>query len=144
MNVWLSSQAVDRLTGLLAVVATAPHTSDQQLCEVDSFRYQVKELMPANELLVLVGVLREATDRAGLSAATRTDCWSWSSYLERLLVASPTATATIAQPVTWARPTRNAVLVPSVDDGLVEVASPGPRRSPRPVMTAPGQAANVE
>jgi hypothetical protein len=145
MNVWLSSQAVARLTDLLAVVATAPHTSDQQRCEVDSCRHQVKELMPSSEMLVLAGVLRKATDRAGLSAATRTDCWSWSSYLERLLVASPTGTAATTQPVTWVRPTRNAVLVPRVDDGPVEVASRRPRRSrPRHVMTAPGQAANVE
>jgi hypothetical protein len=40
MNVWLSSQAVARLTDLLAVVATAPHTSDQQRCEVDSCSHQ--------------------------------------------------------------------------------------------------------
>jgi hypothetical protein len=85
--------------------------------------------MPASEMLVLAGVLREATDRPGLSAATRTDCWSWSSYLERLLVASPTATATTTQPVARARPARNAVLVPSVDRGPVEVASRWPRRS---------------
>jgi hypothetical protein len=144
MNVWLSSQAVARLTDLLAVVAAAPHTSDQHRRQAHSCRSQVKELMPASELLVLAGVLREATDWAGLSAATRTDCWSWSSYLERLLAGSPTAPATTAQPIGRARPTRNAVLVPSGDHGLVEVASPGPRRSPRHVMTAPGQAANVE
>jgi len=129
MNVWLSSQAVARLTDLLAVVAAAPHTSDQQRCQVDSCRHQVRELMPASELLVLAGVLREAADRAGLSAATRTDCWSWSSYLECLLATSPTGTAT-TQPVTRARPARNAVLVPSVDRGPVEVASRGPRRFP--------------
>jgi hypothetical protein len=114
----------------LAVVAAAPHTSDQHRCQVDSCRHQVKELMPAGELLVLAGVLRDAADRAGLSAATQTDCWSWNSCLECLLATSPTATATTIQPVTRARPTRNAVLVPSVDDGPVEVASPGPRRFP--------------
>jgi hypothetical protein len=129
MNVWLSSQAVARLTDLLAVVAAAPHTSDQQRCEVDSCRHQVKELMPVSEMLVLARVLRDAADRAALSAATRTDCWSWSSYIERLLVASPSATASTTQPVTRARPTRNAALVPSVNDGPVEVASAGPRRS---------------
>jgi len=129
MNVWLSSQAVARLTDLLAVVAAAPHTSDQQRCVVDSCRRQVEELMPASELLVLAGVLHDAAGRAGLSAATRTDCWSWSSYLECLLVASPTATATTIQPVTRARPTRNAVLIPSVDDGPIEAASRRPRRS---------------
>jgi hypothetical protein len=142
MNVWLSSQAVARLTDLLAVAATTPHTGDQQRRQVDSGRRQVKELMPASELLVLAGVLREAADRAGLSAATRTDCWSWSSYLERLLAGSPTGTAATIQPVTRVRPTRNAVLVPSVDDGPVEVASPG-RDAPSPCDDAPGQAANV-
>jgi hypothetical protein len=145
MNVWLSSQAMARLTDLLTVVAAAPHTSDQQHCQVDSCRRQIKELMPASEMLVLAGVLREATGRAGLSAATRTDCWSWSSYLERLLVASATATAATTQPVTRARPARNAALVPSVERGPVEVASGRPRRSPRHhVMTASGQAANWE
>jgi hypothetical protein len=86
--------------------------------------------MPASELLMLAGVLRDAAGRAGLSAATRTDCWSWSSYLERLLVASPTGTAATTQPVTWVRPARNAVLVPSVDDAPVEVVSRRPRRFP--------------
>jgi hypothetical protein len=35
MNVWLSSQAVARITELLAVVAAAPHTSDQHRRELD-------------------------------------------------------------------------------------------------------------
>jgi hypothetical protein len=130
MNVWLSSQAVARINELLAVVAAASHTSDQHRCQLDSCHGQVEELMPASEVLVLAGVLREATDRPGLSAAARTDCWSWSSYLARLLVASPTATATTNQPVAQARPARNAVLVPSVDRGPGEVASRRPRSSP--------------
>lgn len=132
MNVWLSSQAVARITELLAVVAAAPDTSDQHRRELDDCRSQVGELMPASEVLVLAGVLREATDRPGLSAAARTDCWSWSSYLARLLGASPTATATTAttnQPVAQARPARNAVLLPSVDRGPVEVVSRRPRGS---------------
>jgi hypothetical protein len=127
MNVWLSSQAVARLTDLLAVVAAAPHISDQHRSKAHSCRHQVKELMPASELLVLVGVLREAIDRAGLSAATRTDCWSWSSYLESLLAGSQSATAITTQPVGRVRPTRNAVLVPRVDRSPVEVASRRPR-----------------
>ncbi len=130
MNVWLSSQAVARLTDLLAVVATAPGTSDQHRYELSHCRSQVGELMPASEVLVLARVLRQATDRPGLSAAARTDCWSWSSYLARLLAAGATATATTNQPVAQARPARNAVLVPSVDRGPVEVASRRPRRSP--------------
>jgi hypothetical protein len=130
MNVWLSSQAVARLTDLLTVVAAAPHTSDQQRCQAHCCRHQVRELMPASELLVLAGLLREATGRAGLSAAARTDCWSWSSYLERLLAGSPTAAAPTIQPVARARPVRNALLVLSVDHDPVEVASRGPRRFP--------------
>jgi hypothetical protein len=116
VNVWLSSQAAARLAELLAVVAAAPGTSDQQRCELDSCRSQLGEWMPASEMLVLARVLRQATERPGPSAAARTDCWSWSSYFERLLVAGPTAAAA-TQPVAQARPARNAVLVPSVDRG---------------------------
>lgn len=126
MNVWLSSQAVARLTDLLAVVAAAPHTSHQRRGEVDRCRSQVEELMPASEMLVVAGLLREATGWAGLSAATRTDCRSWSSYLERLLAGSPTPTATTTQPIGLARPARNAVLVP-VDHSPAAVASSRPR-----------------
>jgi hypothetical protein len=129
MNVWLSSQAVARLTELLAVVAAASDTSDQHRCELSYCRSQVGELMPASGMLVLAEVLREATDRPGLSAAVRTDCWSWSSYLARLLGASPTATATTNQSAARARPERNAVLVPSVGHGPVAVASRRPRGS---------------
>ena len=121
MNVWLSSQAVTRLTDLLAIVAAAPHTSHQLLGEVDRCRNRVEELMPASEMLVLTEVLREATGLTGLSAATRTDCWSWSSYLERLLACSPTPTAITTQPRGLARPERNAVLVP-VDRSPAPVA----------------------
>jgi hypothetical protein len=128
MNVWLSSQAVARLTDLLAVMAAAPHTSDQHRHQAEACRRQVNELMPASQLLALAGVLRQATDRPGLSAASRTDCWSWSSYLERMLVGAPTTTA--AQPVTRTRPARNAVLVPSVDRHPATVASRRPPRSP--------------
>jgi hypothetical protein len=144
MNVWLSSQAVARLTDLLAVVAAAPHISDQQRRQARFCRGQVEELMPASELLVLVGVLREATGQAGLSAATRTDCWSWSSYLECLLAGSPTATAVITQPMGRERPARNAVLVPSVDRSPVEAASYADRskwaRSSSPRSPAPSAA----
>jgi hypothetical protein len=132
MNVWLSSQAVARLTDLLAVVTAAPHTSDQHRRRAHSCRSQVEELMPASELLVLAGVLREATGRAELSAATRTDCWSWSSYLECLLAGSPTTTAITTQPIGRARPARNAVLVPSVDRSPAEAAARRPRRAATP------------
>jgi hypothetical protein len=132
MNVWLSGQAVARLTDLLAVVAAAPHTGDQHHYQAYSCRCQVEEQMPASELLVLAGVLREATVWAGLSAATRTDCWSWSSYLERLLAGSPAATDITTQPTGRARPARNAVLVPSVDRSPVEGR---PARRPRHAAT---------
>ena len=117
MNVWLSSQAVARLTDLLAVVTSGPHTSDQHRFQANSCRRQIGELMAASELLVLTGLLREATGWPELSPATRTDCWSWSSYLERLLAGSATATAMTTQPPERARPARNAVLLPSVDGG---------------------------
>src|SRR6266536_6452002 len=104
MNVWLSSQAVARITELLAVVAGASDSSDQHRGELCYCRGQVGELMPTSEVLVLAEVLREATDRPGLSAAARTDCWSWSSYLELLVAASPTVTANTNQPVAQARP----------------------------------------
>ena len=137
MNAWLSRQAVARLTDLLAVVAAVPHTGDQHRCHADSCRSRVDELMPARELLVLAGVLREATSCTGLSAATRTDCWSWSSYLERLLVGGPTTvTAMTTQPAGRARPERNAVLVPSVDRRPAEVASRRPGRASRPSRQA--------
>src|SRR6266568_3399563 len=129
MNVWLSSQAVVRISELLAIVAAAPHTIDQHRSQLESCRSQVRELMPTSEVLMLAGVLREATDQPGLSAATRTDCWSWNSYLAPLLAANPTATATTNPPVAHARPARNAVLVPSVDRGPVAVDSRRQRHS---------------
>jgi hypothetical protein len=129
MNVWLSSQAVARITELLAVVAAASDTSSEHRCELYDHRGQVGELMPAAEVLALAGVLHQATGRPGLSAVVRTDCWSWSSYLERLLVASPTETATANQAVAQARPTRNAVIVEGADRVPVEVVSRGRRGS---------------
>ena len=129
MNVWLSSQAVARITELLAVVAAASDTSSEHRRELYHHRGQVGELMAAAEVLALIGVLHQATGRPGLSAVVRTDCWSWSSYLERLLVASPTQTATTNQAVALARPTRNAVIVEGADHVPVEVVSPGPRGS---------------
>jgi hypothetical protein len=146
MNVWLSSQAVARLTDLLASVAAAPHTSQQQRGEADRRRSQVEELMPASEMLVLAGVLREASGRAELSAATRADCWSWSSYLERLLATRPTPTAAATtQPVRRARPERNAVLVPGERSpaAVASLADGCPRRlvplpaAPRSVERTP-------
>ena len=120
-NLWLSRQAVGRLNELLAAVASAPGTSDELRYELDYCGNQVGELMPAVEVLVLAGVLREAADRPGLSAATRTDCWSWSSYLADLLTAGPTATAPIEHLIPGARPVRNGLLIAIADrdrDGI--------------------------
>lgn len=114
-NLWLSSQAVARLSELFEVVAAAPGTSDELHYELDTCRNQVGELMPAVEVLVLAGVLREASDQPGLSAATRTDCWSWSSYLGDLLTAGPTATAPIEHLIPGARPVRNGLLIAIAD-----------------------------
>jgi hypothetical protein len=123
MNVWLSSQAVARITELLAVVAAASDTSSAHRCELYQRRSQVGELMPAAEVLALAGDLHQATGRPGLSAVTRTDCWSWSSYLERLLVASPIETATTSEAAAQERPTRNAVIVEGADRVPAEVVS---------------------
>jgi hypothetical protein len=117
-NLWLSRQAVGRLNELLAAVAGAPGTSDELRYELDYCRSQVGELMPSVEVLVLAGVLREATDREGLSAATRTDCWSWSSYLAELLTTGPTTIAPIEHLIPETRPVRNGLLVSiAVPDG---------------------------
>src|SRR6266511_3265873 len=58
MDVWLSGQAVARLTELLAVVAAAPGTSDQHRCQLYSCSSQVEELMPASELFAPAATLR--------------------------------------------------------------------------------------
>ena len=114
-HVWLSDQAVARLTELLDVVAAAPATSGAGRDELEHSRGQVGELMPAIEVVGLAGILRQATDRPALSAAVRADCWSWSSYLAGLLAASPTTTATTTQLAPWARPARNGVLISIID-----------------------------
>jgi hypothetical protein len=114
-SLWLSEQGVGRLSELLAAMVTAPGTSDELRYELDYCRSQVGELMPAVEVLVLAGVLREATDQVELSAATRTDCWSWSSYLADLLTSGPTTTAPIHHLIPAARPVRNAQLLSIAD-----------------------------
>jgi hypothetical protein len=125
MNVWLSRQAVGRIAELLAVVAGASHTSEQQRRELYDRCSQVRELMPVSEVLELAAILDQAAGQPGLSAAARADCWSWSSYLERLMVGGPTETTGADQPGAQARPARNAVLVPGL--GAAAVVSPEPR-----------------
>lgn len=122
-NLWLSRQAVGRLNELLAAVASAPGTSDELRYELGYCRSQVGELMPSVEVLVLAGVLREATDREGLTAAIRTDCWSWSSYLAELLTTGPTTIAPIEHLIPETRPVRNGLLVSIAVPGGEGIAS---------------------
>jgi hypothetical protein len=82
---WLTSGQVRQLVDLLTVVAAAPDTSDEHRYELDYWRSQVAQHMPAVEVFVLAGVLHETTDRPGPDAATRDDCRRWSAYLNHLL-----------------------------------------------------------
>jgi hypothetical protein len=50
-------------------------------------RDQVATRMPPVEVLVLAGLLREASDRPGLDPATRAACSRWSGTLAGLLSA---------------------------------------------------------
>jgi hypothetical protein len=81
----LSEQQVTRLVDLLTVVASATDTSDEDRYQLDYSRGQVRQLMPAIEVLVLAGVLTEMTDRPGPDAAARDDCRRWSAFLAHLL-----------------------------------------------------------
>jgi hypothetical protein len=125
-NLWLSNQAVARLSELLAAVAAAPAISDEARYALEYYRSQVGELMPAVEVLALAGVLREATDEPGLSAVTQIDCWSWSSYLADLLTVGPTATAPIEHLTPGGRPTRNGVLIAITERDRDGIASHQP------------------
>ena len=79
--------------------------------------------MPSVEVLVVAGVLREATDREGLSATIRTDCWSWTSYLAELLTIGPTTTAPIEHLIPGTRPIRKGLLVSIAVPDREEIAS---------------------
>jgi hypothetical protein len=98
---WFTTDQVRQLVELLTVVAAAPDTSDEHRYELDYCRSQVAQQMPAVEVLVLAGVLRETTDRPGPDVATRDDCRRWSAYLIHLLsVASiPTAATNRPEPI---------------------------------------------
>jgi hypothetical protein len=91
---WLTSDQVRQLVDLLTVIAAAPDTSDDHRYELDYCRSQVAQQMPAIEVFVLAGVLRETTDRPGPDAATRDDCRRWSAYLTHLLSAAAAPAAT--------------------------------------------------
>ena len=89
MDVQLSTITVLELTDLLTAVAAAPGAGDADRYELAWSRDQVATRMPPVEVLVLAGVLREATDRLGLDPATGAACHRWSAYLADLLAAPP-------------------------------------------------------
>ena len=91
---WFTTDQVRQLVDLLTVVAAAPDTSDEHRYELDYCRSQVAQQMPAIEVFVLAGVLRETTDRPGPDAATRDHCRRWSAYLIHLLSAAAAPAAT--------------------------------------------------
>jgi hypothetical protein len=95
---WFTTDQVRQLVELLTVIAAAPDTSDEHRYELDYCRSQVAQQMPAVEVLVLAGVLRETTDRPGPDLATRDHCRRWSAYLTHLLSVTSTATAATNRP----------------------------------------------
>jgi hypothetical protein len=97
-NEWLTSSQVRQLVDLLTVVAAAPDTSSEDRYELNYCRSQLAQHMPAVEVLVLAGVLRETTDRPGPDVATRDDCRRWSAYLNHLLSVAATATPATHRP----------------------------------------------
>jgi hypothetical protein len=94
---WFTTDQVRQLVDLLTVIAAAPDTSDEHRYELDYCRSQLAPQMPAVEVLVLAGVLRETTDRPGPDLATRDHCRRWSAYLAHLLNVTSTLTAATSQ-----------------------------------------------
>jgi hypothetical protein len=95
---WFTTDQVRQLVDLLTVVAAAPDTSSEHRYELDYCRSQVAQQMPAVEVQVLAGVLRETTDRPGPDLATRDHCRRWSAYLTHLLSVTSTPTAATNRP----------------------------------------------
>jgi hypothetical protein len=87
MDVQLPTRTVLALTDLLTTVAAAPGAGPADRYELAFTRDQVAAAMAPVEVLVLAGVLREATDRLGLDPATRDACHRWSVSLAALLAA---------------------------------------------------------
>jgi hypothetical protein len=94
---WFTTDQVRQLVDLLTVIAAALDTSDEHRYELDYCRSQVAQQMPALEVFVLAGVLRETTDRPGPDLATRDHCRRWSAYLIHLLGVASTAAAATGQ-----------------------------------------------
>jgi hypothetical protein len=87
MDVQLPTRTVLALTDLLTIVAAAPGAGPADRYELAFTRDQVAATMAPVEVLVLAGVLQEATDRFGLDPATRDACQRWSAALAALLAA---------------------------------------------------------
>jgi hypothetical protein len=84
-SVRLSSEQVTELRELLAALAAAPGTSDDDRYQLRFSRRQVGRRVPAVEALVVAGVLRDAGDRPELPAALQAACDRWSAQLEHLI-----------------------------------------------------------
>jgi hypothetical protein len=96
MDVQLSTRTVLELTHLLTTVAAFPAVTDADRYELAYTRAQVATRMPPVEVLVLAGVLREATDRLALDPATRSACDRWGTRLAAQLTARPRRPLAIA------------------------------------------------
>ena len=87
MDVQLTIRTVLELTDLLTAVAGDAGDADRY--ELAFARAQVATRMPPLEVLVLAGVLREASDHLALDPATRAACDRWSTRLAASLSAPP-------------------------------------------------------
>jgi hypothetical protein len=89
----LSSEQVTQLVDLLSALATAPGTSHADRHQLDDCRAELDQQMPAIKVLVLAGVLHDATDEPALGEALRADCRRWSVVLAQLLRVASATTA---------------------------------------------------
>ena len=96
MDVQLSATTVLELDHLLAAVAASPAADDDDRHQLAFSRGQLGPWMPPVEVLVLAGLLWEATDRLGLDPVTRRACDRWSGRLAGLLSAEPARALPIA------------------------------------------------